>query len=123
LGAVRRDGKVLFLAYGFVAYFLSVTGMFLYFARPSRLKVETPVEENRQEADVSFIEKAYRLIRRRAYFLSFSLPDQFLLISLCAVAGRLGFLLRILVMWGSAAITFSIVRTWYRLGKGTRSEL
>jgi len=123
LGAVRMEGRGLFLAYGFVAYFLSVSGMFLYYARPARLKADTAVEAEEFQRDDSFVEKVYRLVRRRAYFLSFSLPDQLLLISLCAIAGRLGFLLRALVIWGVIAMTFSILRTWYRLGAGTSSTL
>jgi len=114
-GAVKSTGDTSLWAWGFVAYFLSVSGMFFYYVRPAHLKAETGSADERPNVDQTAIETAYRFIRSRAYFLSYSIPDQLLLISIGAIAGFLDLLLRVLVIWGVAAVSFSVVRTWMRL--------
>ncbi len=117
LGVVRYNGDQTLWAWGFAAYFLSVAGMFFYYMRPDHLKAETADADEDEKESNSVIEDIYRLIRRRAYFLSFSLPDQLLLISIGALLGLLDLLLHIFVFWGAASISFSVIRTWRRLSE------
>lgn len=115
LGVVRSSGVSSHWGWGFLAFFLSNTSMFLYYIRPDRLKAESAMHDESLVKDDTILEKIYRLIRKRAYFLSFSVPDQLLLISIGTIVGLPGLLLRVLVVWGTVAISFSLIRTWLRL--------
>ncbi len=109
-----ENGSVWYL--GFTAYFLSVSSMFLYYARPRRLIDEDEILHN-AEINGLCTDRIYKIIRKHAYFLSFSLPDQYLVISIFTIFGSVGILLRVIVIWGGAALIFSIVRTWGRMNK------
>jgi phosphatidylglycerophosphate synthase len=115
LGAVRQSGISSQWGWGFLAYFLSNAGMFLYYVRPKRLKARPP----QHDENFNFLERIYRFMLKHAYFLSFSVPDQLLLISVGTVLGLPSLLLRVLTVWGTVAISFSLMRTWLRLQKSS----
>lgn len=114
-GAVAKYTDPSLWAWGFYAYFLSVSGMFLFFARSNYLSSQEELSDDDRKDQKRLMEKIYHTIRDNAYFLSFSLPDQFLLISIFALLGVVGLLLKTLALWGTAAMLFSIGRTWIRL--------
>jgi len=115
IGAVRISGSLTFWAWGFIAYFLSVGTMFLYATRPRELKSEY-AEEDDAEID-SPVDSFYHRIKSNAFFLSFSVPDQLLLISIGALLWIPGITLIVLVLWGAPVMVFSVVRTWFRVKK------
>ena len=97
--------------WGFSAYFVHAAGMHLYAIRPQRLARTTPES---QSAPATRIEGLYQRLRGVLPFASASAPDQLLLISILAAAGRPRLLLYILTVWGASALAFSLVRTWQR---------
>ena len=111
-GSARSGSSPDIWIWGFFAYFLSVSSMFLYAIRPPHLRADEPLSPGEPYGAV---EAVYRFIRRRAYFLSFSIPDQLLLISIGAALNQPRLTIIILTIWGAPALCFSLLRTWLRL--------
>jgi len=115
-GAAHVKGDYSFFAWGFCAYFLSVSTMFLFYARPVKIKEEGN-DSCGEAGGRSAVEYIYNIIRKRAYYLSFSTPDQYLVISMFAILGIVNVLIKVVVFWGGAVLLFSLARTWRRLSK------
>lgn len=122
-GRSAVSGEIDIWALGFIAYFISSTSVYLYSVRAKFLKEgesQTGWSEMTSSTDQlgeqGLVDQLYSFIKRRAYFLSFSLPDQLLVISIFCILNAVRGLMWVLIVWGAMAIAFSLLRTWKRLG-------
>lgn len=112
-GSVRSGSPSKTWAWGFLAYFLSVATMFLYAIRPKQIPAR--VSDVKNNTTNIIIDALYHWARKHAYFLSFSVPDQLLLISICVILGVPRAAIMLMVFWGAPAMAFSLLRTWNRI--------